>query len=205
MACHRLRDSSYCFLIAFSQSLCKQCPSSYSHVSSFPGQNNCRLRGTQRGYLYDFSVCDRGPIILEVGNTSILLYNLLGPKVGKLVKSKTLSHCPTPGAMSIIFTMLHLNIPPKSPNMFQVCRLSCSKNWFFFFKLPAKKKIREKCFIFRYPFNFNNLRSAEVPNATYQIWKRSTKRFWRISFFYHFQQNAPLLAPGRGSALILII
>ena len=168
---------------------------------AFPAKTT-EQRGARRDHLHDFSVCDRGPIILEVGNTSIILYNLLGPKVGKLVKKKTLSHCPTPGATPSIFTMLHLNIPTKIPSMFQVCRLSGSKNWKFF-KLPAKKKkIREKCFFCRYPFNFNNLRSAGVPNATHQIWKWSLKRFWRRSFFYHFQQNAPLLAPGAGSAPI---
>ena len=60
-------------------------------------QKHCRLRGTHRGNLHDFSVCDRGPIILEVGKTSIILFDLLGPKVGKLVKRKTLSHSPAPG------------------------------------------------------------------------------------------------------------
>ena len=118
------------FLIAFSY--VNNVPAAISHVTSFPRQNHCRLRGTLKGYLHDFSVCDRGggegAIILEVGNTSIILYNLLGPKVGKLVKRKTLSHNPTPGATPTIFTMLHLNIPPKIPSTFQVCRLSGSKS-----------------------------------------------------------------------------
>ena len=70
--------------------------------------------------------------------------------MGKLVKKKTLSHCPTPGATPSIFTMLHLNIRTKIPSMFQVCWLSGSKIWFFF-KLPAppKKKNPRKNAIFK--------------------------------------------------------
>ena len=136
-----------------------------------------------------------GPIILEAGNTSTILYNLLGPKVGKLVKIKIPSStAPSSGAMTIIFTMLHLNIPPKIPNMFQVCRLSGSKNWNFF-KLPTKKLFTKNPFFEGTPLILTTW-SAGVPNATHQIWKWSTKPFWRRSFFYHFQQNAPLLAPG---------
>ena len=169
---------------------------------AFPAKTT-EQRGAWRDHLHDFSVCDRGPIILEVGNTSILLYNLLGPKVGKLVKSKNPLPQPHPWGYAHHFHNVTSKHPSKNSqyvSSLSVKRFEKLKN---FQIARQKKKIREKCFFWRYSFNFNNLRSGGGPNATHQIWKRSTKRFWRRSFFYHFQQNAPCGPPGRGSAPIL--
>ena len=67
--------------------------------------------------------------------------------------------------------------PPKPSNQF-------SRLWikgFRKFKIARQKKIQENRFSWGYPFHLNNLRFAWVPNATYQIWKRWTKRFIRCS------------------------
>ena len=81
----------------------------------------------------------QGHIILQVGSTSIILYNLLGPKVGKLVKKKTLCHSPVPGAAPTIFTGWHVHPLQKPQTKFQVRRLSGLKVQ----KSPAKKNQRK--------------------------------------------------------------